>query len=93
MLYSVAATRSKFISEANKKYSGERLKESDLALRWFRNAKRLSKNLRTNSGDRGVVIEQGVQNRDSGTDFKKVMLRVVGVAGKGDVERHLPARP
>ena len=92
MLYSVAATRSKFISEANKKYSGERLKESDLALRWFRNAKRLSKKLRTNSGDRVVVIDQGVPNRDSGPDFQNVMLLIGGVAVKGDVEIHLHAR-
>ena len=92
MLYSVAATRSKFISEANKKYSGERLKENDLALRWFRYAKRLSRKLRTNSGDRVVVIDQGVPNRDSGPDFQNVMLLIGGVAVKGDVEIHLHAR-
>ncbi|MCH7886518.1 MAG: DUF2851 family protein [Candidatus Marinimicrobia bacterium] len=92
MLYSVAATRSKFISETNKKYSGERLKESDLALRWFRYSKRLSRKLRTNSGDRVVVIEPGVPNRDSGPDFQNAMLLIRGVALKGDVEIHLHAR-
>ncbi len=92
MFYSVAATRSKFVSETNKIYSGEKLKESDLALRWFRYAKRLSRKLRTNSGDRVVVIDPGVPNRDSGPDFQNAMLLIGGVAVKGDVEIHLHAR-
>lgn len=92
MLYNVGATRAKFISEANKKYSGDRLKESDLALRWFSSAKRLSRKLKTNSGNRVVVIDQGVPNRDSGPDFQNAMLLIGGVPVKGDVEIHLHAR-
>ena len=92
MQYSIAAAPSKFVSEANKKYSGDKLKESDLALRWFRYGKRLSRNLTVNSGDSVIVIDPGVPNRDSGPDFQNAMLLIGGVALKGDVEIHLHAR-
>ena len=92
MRYSVTAVPSKFISEANKRYSRERLKESDLALRWLRYGKILSRKLTTSSGDRVVVIEPGVPNRDSGPDFQNAMLLIGGVAVKGAVEIHLHAR-
>ena len=92
MQYSIAAAPSKFVSEANKKYSGDKLKESDLALRWFRYGKRLSRNLTVNSGDSVIVIDAGVPNRDSGPDFQNAMLLIGGVALKGDVEIHLHAR-
>ena len=92
MQYSIAAAPSKFVSEANKKYSGDKLKESDLALRWFRYGKRLSRNLTVDSGDSVIVIDPGVPNRDSGPDFQNAMLLIGGVALKGDVEIHLHAR-
>ena len=92
MQYSNRVTPSKFISEKNRKYIGDRLKENDLALRWFRYGKRLSRKLTTNYGDKVVVIEPGVPNRDSGPDFQNAMLLIGGVAIKGDIEIHINAR-
>ena len=92
MQYSNRVTSSKFISEVNRKYIGERLKENDLALRWFRYGKRLSGKLTTNSGDKVVVIEPGVPNRDLGPDFQSALLVIGGGAIKGDIEIHLNAR-
>lgn len=92
MLYSRSNSSYRAISESIKPYTGESLKESDIALRWLKWSKSLSGKLYTGDGKKVVVIEPGVVNRDSGPDFKDAMLLINGEALRGDVEIHLDSK-
>ena len=92
MLYSQISGSYQTVSESAKPYAGEALRESDIALRWLRWSKSLSGQLYTNEGEKVVVIETGVVNKDSGPDFKDAMLIINGVALRGDVEIHLNSK-
>lgn len=92
MLYNPINNKNRAVSESIKPYTGETLKESDIALRWLKWSKSLSGKLYTEDGNKVVVIEPGVINRDSGPDFKDAMILINGVVIRGDVEIHLDSR-
>jgi len=92
MLYSQTNGSYNSVSDSIKPYTGESLKESDIALRWLKWSKSLSGKLYTTDGKKVVVIEPGVVNRDSGPDFKDAMILINGVALSGDVEIHLDSK-
>ena len=60
MQYSPSVDSPAFIAESRNLYRGEKLKESDIALRWYKLSKGMSRSLNTNRGEKVVVIDPGV---------------------------------
>ena len=65
MQYSPSADSPVFIAESRKLYWGEKIKESDIALRWYNLSKGMSGRLITNRGEKVNNCPLSAEKRNS----------------------------